>query len=392
MRKIAVGQAGGPTAVINASLVGFLDNLNENVEIYGVINGYQGLAENEFERLEGETLDWVKQHKNVPGACLGSGRYLLTDEKIADAVRNLKNLDICSLVFIGGNGTMAALQRISMEAKSIGYNLQVIGIPKTVDNDLFGTDHAPGFGSAAKYVALATRDISKDLEAMKNFEQVRIIETMGRNSGWLAAASGLLKGSIEDGPHLIYIPEVPVTKQNLLLNVQDMVKEFGMATVVVSEGVRLGGQPIGKSVLDGRVILGGISSVIENLVTTELGLVARAEILGMNQRSFLAAASSQDRIEAYEAGKKAAELLLAEQTQLMVSIQRSDEIHYTFKLESCPLEKVAKGGERLLPAEFSSNYGEYNKWLTHLIGEHIPPYPPALKRRGINEKQYSGCK
>lgn len=208
MRKIAVGQAGGPTAVINASLVGLINGLYENSEIYAVMNGYQGVVEEDLERLEGPLYDWVRQHKDVPGCCLGSGRYPFTPELIYKAVLNLKKHGIHTLVFIGGNGTMAALHKMSEIAQSITYDLQVIGVPKTVDNDLSGTDHAPGFASASRYTALNVRDVSKDLEAMRNFEQVRIIETMGRNAGWLAFASGYYKNSELDGPHFIYLPAV----------------------------------------------------------------------------------------------------------------------------------------------------------------------------------------
>ncbi|UOF89090.1 diphosphate--fructose-6-phosphate 1-phosphotransferase [Fodinisporobacter ferrooxydans] len=393
MSTIAIGQAGGPTAVINASLVGFLEGLDEHHTVYGIMNGYQGLAENDLELLEGGMLHWVLSHRFVPGACLGSGRFLFTEEKISQAVRNLKKRDIHTLVFIGGNGTMAALQKISHEAKAIGYELQVIGIPKTVDNDLAGTDHAPGFGSAARYVALSTRDISKDLEAMRNFEQVRIIETMGRNAGWLAAASGFLKQSETDGPHLVCIPEVPIEQGQLLQQIKEMVREYGIVTIVVSEGVTLkGASQVKKAVVQGRSVLGGISKQLEDIVREHLGLNARAEILGMNQRSSIMAISSQDQLEAYETGKKAAEILKAGKTEVMVAIQYLDSIRYTSILEDCPLEIVASKGERLLPEEFISNQKRYFRWLKHLIGDNIPSYPPALRRRMIDENLYSGSK
>lgn len=160
-----------------------------------------------------EINSWIVENKHVPGACLGSGRFPLEAEHIEQCVQQLRNIQADALVVIGGNGTMEALSKIEQEAANTGYELQVIGLPKTVDNDLGGTDHAPGFGSAVRYVAQSTLDISRDLYSMRNFEQVRILETMGRNAGWLALATGFLRRYEEDGPHIILIPERPVKKK-----------------------------------------------------------------------------------------------------------------------------------------------------------------------------------
>ncbi|WP_446898444.1 diphosphate--fructose-6-phosphate 1-phosphotransferase [Clostridium sp. LBM24168] len=389
MHKIAIGQAGGPTAVINTSLVGFLDGIDDNSEVYGVLNGYQGLVDNDLVELQGETLRLIKKYKYVSGACLGSGRYNLTDDQIEVIVENLKSHGIHSLVFIGGNGTMAALQKISNRADIMGYELQIIGIPKTVDNDLGKTDHAPGFGSAAKFVAFSARDISKDLESMKNFEQVRIIETMGRNAGWLAASAGLLKESEEQGPHIVYLPENKFEIKEFLMDVKNLVKEYGTAVVVVSEGIKLDDEnQIQKSVTNGRVVLGGISNNLENLVRSNLGLSARAENLGMNQRSFSLAVSDQDRLEAYETGKKAARFLKDNYSNIMVTIQNRCSKGYNYSLESCLLKEVTNEGERRLPDEFISDPKRYYNWLKPLIGHDYFSCPPALGRRKEYEKKY----
>ncbi|HEY8889847.1 MAG TPA: diphosphate--fructose-6-phosphate 1-phosphotransferase [Clostridium sp.] len=389
MKKIAIGQAGGPTAVINTSLVGFVESSIKNNLLYGVLNGYEGLVKENLIELKDKTLDLVKKHKYIPGACLGSGRYQLTDEKIEIAVNNLKKNDINALVFIGGNGTMAALQKIKNVADRIGYELQVIGIPKTVDNDLGKTDHAPGFASAAKFIAFSTRDISKDLEAMKNFEQVRIIETMGRNAGWLAASSGLLKESEEEGPHIIYLPERKFHTDEFLVDIKNLVKEYGTATIVVSEGIKLDNENnIQKAVVNGRVVLGGVSKRLEDIVKENLGFSARGENLGMNQRSFSLATSSQDRIEAYDVGEKASELIDNNETNLMVTIQNSDIKGYDYHLESCLLEKVTSLGEKALPYEFINNPEKYYEWLRPLIGGDLSPYPSAPGGKINYAKQY----
>ncbi|WP_179232806.1 diphosphate--fructose-6-phosphate 1-phosphotransferase [Paenibacillus rigui] len=389
MHKIAVGQAGGPTAVINASLVGFVDGLPENVELYGVMNGYQGLVLNEMERFDRSSLEWLKQHRGVPGACLGSGRYAFTSDLIVTAVLNLKARDIHTLVFIGGNGTMAALQKMSEAAASMNYELQTIGIPKTVDNDLSATDHAPGYASAAHFVSMSVRDINKDLEAMRNFEQVRIIETMGRNAGWLAMAAGLHKTCDGDGPHMICIPELAVAKEPFVRQVQNIVKDNGIATIVVSEGVAFeGGSQVQREVVNGRAVLGGISTEMEQLLRSELGLNVRSENLGMNQRSAMWAVSSRDHQEAYEVGKQAALYLEKGYSNVMISIQRSDAIGYNYDLKSVPLEQVFILGERMLPETFISNPADFYSWLEPLIGDQVRRYPPAWKRRKPHDLKY----
>lgn len=368
MRKVVIGQAGGPTAVINSSLVGFLENISAENEVYAVQDGYEGLVHEKYIKLEGKTLDWVKSRKNTTAACLGSGRYPFTEEKIEIAVSHLIKNGINTLVFIGGNGTMAALEKISQIAKAKGYLLQVIGIPKTVDNDLGQTDHAPGFGSAAKFVAYSTMDISLDLQSMKNFEQVRIIETMGRNAGWLALASGALRTNELQGPHAIYIPEKKFVVENFLQTVQEAVKEYGSTTIVISEGVEVDkGSQTYQTIVDGRTVLGGVSQYLQQIVKEHFGYNARAENLGMNQRCFSLAVSKKDQLEAYAVGKKAAELMKMGETNVMVSIEREDTKGYNCNLIGCKLKDVKDAGERILPSLFMEDTNKYYKWLSPLI-------------------------
>ncbi|RBW67374.1 diphosphate--fructose-6-phosphate 1-phosphotransferase [Bacillus taeanensis] len=386
MKKVAIGQAGGPTAVFNTSLIGFLDHCH--AEVYGVLKGYQGLVEGSFIPLEGSMLKKVEQYRSVPGACLGAGRYPMTEEALEKAVNNLRLKGIDTLVFIGGNGTMWTMHQLEKKAKKIGYDLQVIGIPKTVDNDLAETDHAPGFASAARYVALSVRDISKDLEAMRNFEQVRIIETMGRNVGWLAAASGLLKASESDGPHKIYLPEETLSADQFLNDVKNLVAEFGFASIVVSEGVKLNeGKAVEKAFVNGRSVLGGISKQLSSFVQEELGLMARDELLGMNQRSSQFASSGQDRLEAYEVGKKAAHLISEDISGVMVTIERLQKSYYDYQFGTALLQKVAAGGERSLPKLFRVNQQAFYRWLEPLVGRDVEPFPSMIQRREIHEKK-----
>ncbi|WP_226654974.1 diphosphate--fructose-6-phosphate 1-phosphotransferase [Pseudalkalibacillus hwajinpoensis] len=367
MKKIAIGQAGGPTAVLNESLVGFLEQIDQ--EVTGILQGFQGLVEGRFIDMGPSVRNRARASRNVSGAWLGAGRYTMSETDMARAVENLKVAQIDTLVFIGGNGTMWTLQALSKMASRMNVDLQVIGIPKTVDNDLAETDHAPGFGSAARYVAHATRDMSKDLEAMQNFEQVRIIETMGRNVGWLAAASGLLKVHENEGPHFICLPEQKHDAVGLVEGIRVAIKEYGFASVVVSEGVKLaGGTAVAKTV-NGREVLGGISEQLAALVEAELGVVARADILGMNQRASQLACSDQDRMEAYQAGKKAAELVGECISDVMVMFRRAAGAKYVYALDTVGLDQVVAGGERALPEWFQKAPEAYYDWLRPLIGD-----------------------
>ncbi|MFC7786871.1 diphosphate--fructose-6-phosphate 1-phosphotransferase [Rossellomorea sp. GCM10028870] len=384
MKKIAIGQAGGPTTVINATLAGFVKNTMKDHALFFVRNGYEGLVKGNFLKGTDELLEWVLQNERVPGACLGSGRYPFSPAQMELAVRHLKNEGIDSLVFIGGNGTMEALSLIGAEAKRQQYDLQLIGLPKTVDNDLGCTDHAPGFGSSARYVAQTTNDISRDLHSMQNFEQVRILETMGRNAGWLAASSGLLRRFEEEGPHYIALPEKKLNVEELVSSVDEAVSRYGYATIVVSEGVKwAGGEQVELETVTGRTILGGISKQIESFLKDELHVTARAEILGMNQRSFSYAVSSVDRYEAFLCGEAGGHWVRHGHSGVMVSLQRSKDRGYNVETIPVALEDVVRAGERMLPSHFIQHPGEYYKWLRPLIGEGLSSYPPPIQRRDL---------
>lgn len=385
MRKlrVAIGQAGGPTAVINASLWGFILEAVHHFDVSLVLNGFQGLVEDQIVPLSSQFYEQLSAYQDIPGSCLGSGRWKLSGEDFPLAIRHLKEKDIHYLVMIGGNGTMDGCRELKKTADDLNYELAVIGIPKTVDNDLQHTDHSPGYGSAAKYVGLAVRDIAADLKSMKNFESVRIIETMGRHVGWLAAASALVKQHDEDPPHLIYIPEKPFDQEAFLRDVSETVKQYGYATVVVSEGLCdrngnvLSQLPIGQTL--NRQVLGGVSQYIAQLVIDELGLFSRAENLGMIQRSSRLARSSQDYREATAIGRQAAQWLKEGKVGIMLTIEREAAVQeeYRFRIGSCPIERVA-GEERPIPPHFLGERGvnsSFIEWLRPLVGLDVRGYP-----------------
>lgn len=382
MKHIAIGQAGGPTAVINATLAGFVRALYQKYSLTFIMNGFEGLANKTFWHADEQMIDDILKHEKVPGAALGAGRYPLNEEQVAQSVRTLRDLRIDTIVFIGGNGTMEALVKIRDEADRQGFPLQIMGLPKTVDNDLGGTDHSPGFGSAARYVAQVTQDMGRDLLAMNNFEQVRILETMGRNAGWLTAASGLLKEREEDGPHFIALPEKPLNPEILFDHTREAIRRYGSALIIVSEGVRWEkGNLVERDRVNGRSVLGGISKEIEYAVKEKMDVMVRSEPLGMNQRSCSAAVSAADFKEAVQVGDVGASWLIDDASDVMVSLQRTDSFPYEIDFAPVPLKKVVQNGERKLPAKFLDDQAAYNEWLRPLVGECLTVYPPSLQRR-----------
>jgi 6-phosphofructokinase 1 len=395
--KVAVGQAGGPTAVLNASLAGFVAAAAPELHVIAIECGFQGLCEDRLRDLDQSAVEQIIHYKNVPGACLGAGRWPMTAERYDRCVDHLRSRDIRLLAMIGGNGTMRACRQLELAAAKAGYPLTVVGIPKTVDNDLPDMDHSPGFGSAAKYVALSVRDIGNDLWAMRNFEQVRIIETMGRNVGWLAASSAYLKGYPEDPPHLVYLPERPFAVEMFLQDVRRVVERVGCAVVVASEGLRgAEGKVLAELTLrqeQGRQVLGGVGQYLAQQVREQLGYASRSELLGMNQRCASFAVSEQDREEAEQLGARAAEWLKgAAAESVMITLQRdhSPGQPYAFQIGHMPLGEVSDR-EKPVPDEFldmtaiGSNHGaampnaKFRKWLRPLIGDEIAAYPPLLK-------------
>nr|WP_144927388.1 diphosphate--fructose-6-phosphate 1-phosphotransferase [Paenibacillus bovis] len=386
--KVAIGQAGGPTAVLNSSLYSFIDKAYQDYEVYGIKHGFQGLVNKQFVKFDNKLLKQLEKSRDVPGAFLGSGRYPMNEKDMYQSIQNLKEQQIHALVFIGGNGTMWTCRQLEMIAQKMNYDLSVIGIPKTVDNDLHETDHSPGFGSAARYVALSVRDIGKDLQAMQNFESVRIIETMGRNVGWLTAASMYLKETEVQPPHFIYVPERPFILKNFLHDISETMKSIGHATVVVSEGIRdEKGELISQlslTVDKHNTVLGGAAAFLAKTVSKELNLASRPELLGMNQRCSQLYVSPQDRIEAEALAKEAAHFLRKGSSGIMVTIIRESlqTDKYMFKIGCTDLAKVA-GLERPLPTHFLDEKGtkitnEYRNWLRDIVGSDIKGYPKGL--------------
>jgi 6-phosphofructokinase 1 len=362
--KLVVGQAGGATAVINASLVGVVESAVAAGydAVYGMRRGAEGAFEDDYVDLTnlGPRLISLAE---TPGAALASSRKKVSDEEIDALLTAFCRNNVTTLVYIGGNDSADTVHRVARMAVDRNLPISAIAVPKTIDNDLPVTDHSPGYGSIARYVAVATMDSAKDTESMPTMYPVKFIEVMGRDAGWVAAASMLGKRWPSDAPHLVYVPERPVSRSQLLEDVQSAYKEFGHVVAVVTETMRdAQGHPFadpsssGEKDSFGHPLLRGTAHTMVELVQSELGLRARFDKPGSLQRMSIAFSSSVDLREAREAGRAAVRLASEDETDRMVTLVRESDRPYRCSTSSVPLAAIANR-QRLLPDEFLSPVG-----------------------------------
>lgn len=315
MKNIVIGQSGGPTAVINSSLAGAMEYSFSREEIgtvYGMVNGIKGLLENNLlnlnEMFEGKD-DLIERLRLSPAMFLGSCRYKLSENNFDDyekIVEILNENNIGYFIYIGGNDSMDTVLKMSQYAEKNDIDIKFVGVPKTIDNDLVGIDHSPGFGSAAKFVSASVKDISYDT-SIYAIKSVHIVEVMGRDAGWLAAASALARDEEMVAPHLIYMPEVAFSTDRFVTDVEEKLKKYNSVIVVVSEGIR---DENGKYIsaksnkVDkfGHVMLCGTGEYLKGLVEENFGCKVRCLELGVLQRSAGHYASVTDIREAYNLG------------------------------------------------------------------------------------------
>lgn len=383
--NLLIGQSGGATAVINASLAGAVraalaDDAIDGV--YGAICGVEGLLRGDVIDLRaqpGGTWDAVLA---TPSAALGSCRYRLRDDDPARALDVLRGLGVRYFLYIGGNDSADTAHRIALAAQDVAYDLRVICVPKTIDNDLPDTDHCPGYGSAARFLAMATMDSALCTEAMPEHYTVKLIEVMGRDAGWLVAASALGKQREEDPPHLIYLPERPLDEAAFLDDVRAARDRYGYVVAAVAETVRNAkGRPLGEGAQQGmddfgHPLLGGAASYLTGLVRRELGLRARYDKPGDLQRMSSAHVSSVDRHEAYRAGEAAVREALGGATDKMVTLVRKQGPAYHCETALTELERVANI-HRPFPDDFLSSDGRgvtpsFRDYALPLLGEPLP--------------------
>jgi 6-phosphofructokinase 1 len=390
---MVIGQSGGPTAVINASLAGAVLEAKRHAEIegvYGSLDGILGIIHENMIDLGRERPEVIEGLRSTPSAILGSCRYKLSAEDYERILAVFRAHDIRYFLYIGGNDSMDTAHRLGQLAAEKKYPLVVMGIPKTVDNDLPHTDHCPGYGSAARFTALSVRDAGRDSEAIGSVDSVKIMEIMGRNAGWLTAASALARENPEDAPHLIYVPERPLNLDRFLEDVQRVYEDRRHVVIAVCEGLKDdSGGVLAESRLPidvdafGQAQRGGVADLLCQLVRGRLGLKARFDKVGTIQRVFMATASPVDVHEAALVGETAVRHAVEGVTDRMVTLERVGDEPYRCTTGLIELAEVANQ-ERLLPDEFLSPSGNdvtaaFTRYAAPLLGGPLPPYTRLAK-------------
>lgn len=392
--NVLVAQSGGPTSVINASLAGVISEaLNYECieEIYGGLNGVQGILNEELIDLAGESQQTIRALRHTPGAALGSTRYKMKrDEDFERVFEVFEAHNIRYFFYAGGNDSQDTADRISKLADERDYPLRVIGIPKTIDNDLVSTDHCPGYGSVIKYVASTVREIAADNASFARGDFVSILEVMGRSAGWIAAGASLAKRKDHpnDPPHLIYLPEVAFSPEKFVEDVQRVLAREKYCLIVVGEGlVDADGNyiSVASSATDtfGHAQLGGAAEYLKGLLESTLDLKARTAKLGYAQRAAVHCASKTDNDEAFLAGQAAVKAAIAGETDQMVTLLRGESDHYSCETGLAPLAEIANG-VKPLPPEWIHEDGvsmnhQFNRYALPLIqGEVAVPYENGL--------------
>ncbi len=390
--NIAVAQSGGPTVAINASLVGVVREARRHAEIdtvFGSPNGIEGFIKNRLVNLnermpDEESLDLVR---TTPSTVLGSCRYKLPsveeNETVYKAVLDcLESNNIRAFFYIGGNDSMDTVMKLSQYFAKLGKDIRVIGIPKTIDNDLCHTDHTPGFGSAAKYLTTTLQEIVRD-SAVYSVSAVTIVEIMGRNAGWLTASSCLLHRNGETAPHLIYLPEAPFTVQKFLDDIRKMQKTHRSVIVAVSEGIEIPEDEAGGNFRSGATdnfghrYLSGIGKCLEEIVRKEIGCKVRSIELNVMQRCASHIASLTDLDEAEAIGAAGVNAALEGVTGKMMCFERVSNDPYTVTYTTAPVDEVANH-EKKFPAEWINEDGNgilppaEDYFLPLIAGESYP--------------------
>jgi 6-phosphofructokinase len=410
-RNVCYIQSGGPTAVINQSALAVIETCIQYPQYFSTIfaglQGISGALEEQLVPINPNDLELIHALKHSPSAAFLSCRHKLKDFK-NNPTEYQRLLDVFAahnigyLFCNGGGDSQETIAKIATFCREQRFPLQCIGIPKTIDNDLYGTDNSPGFGSAAKYIATSIREASFDLKSMAGSStQVFILEVMGRHAGWLAAASGLAATSEADAPHIILFPEIPFDEEAFLTQVRYCKQKHGFCTIVVSEGIRSKNNQLiqNNNYTDvfGHAQLGGIALFIAHLVQDKLGYKNHWAVADYLQRSARHIASQTDVNHAYAVGKAAVEYATQGHTAIMPTIIRTSNTPYCWEVNYTSLDQVA-AKEKHLPRDFISSNGFHitdkaKQYLLPLIqGEAYPdyfnglPHYTMLNLKGVKKK------
>ena len=380
--NVLIVHGGGPTAVINSSLYGVIREARESGRIgkvYAAIGGSEGVLKERFLDLLQFPEERLELLLETPATAIGSSRYALEPGDYRAMVDIFKRYEIKYVLLNGGNGTMDTCGHI-YEA-CLGEDIRVVGIPKTIDNDIAITDHTPGYASAARYIAATTAEVGADVKSLPI--HVCVLEAMGRNAGWITAASALARKKPGDAPHLIYLPERPFHEEEFLEDVKRLYEEKGGVVVVVSEGLKNeAGEPIEPPIFkSGRATYyGDVSAYLAELVIKKLGIKARSEKPGICGRASIAWQSPVDRKEAVLAGRAALRAAMEGESGIMVGLIRDEKSEeaggsYQIHLELIPIREVMLY-ERILPDSYINERGndvtdEFVRWCRPLIGPKL---------------------
>jgi ATP-dependent phosphofructokinase / diphosphate-dependent phosphofructokinase len=383
MSAAVVLHSGGPTPVINASLLGVVEEARRHrgiAALYGARHGIGGVLREDFADLFSIDVKTLAAIARAPSSALGTSRDEVREEDLDRAFAVLRKRAVHYLFYTGGNGSMGAAFRIERHAKDRGYVLQVVGIPKTIDNDLTGTDHTPGYATAARFFACAVRDIGADNRSLPG--QVEFIEVLGRNSGWLVAATALARHDPDDAPHLIYFPEARLPLDQLFDDVDRVYRRLGRCVVSVCEGqLDENDQPFGADVRSGSrgTLAMNVAHRFAILVMEKLRLRARSEKPGLLARSGAAYPCELDWNEARLCGQAAVRAAAEGASGVMVGLAREAGAAYSVRTTHVPLEEAAH--QKLYPAEWRNAAGNdvqpaFLDYAAPLVG--AIPCSPAL--------------
>ena len=399
-----IAQSGGPTAVINASACGTIqeamkyDNIDQ---IYGAHNGILGVLNNELYDLRKESSTTIDGLRYTPSSGLGTCRYKVkTDKDFGRIIEVIKQHAIRYFFYIGGNDSQDTVNKVHQLANKEGYELRAIGIPKTVDNDLVGIDHCPGYGSVIKYLAAMVREVGLDTEASYSVDKVNVIETMGRHTGWIAAGTALARQADGQAPDLIVLPEIPFVQDDFLAQVNRRLEKQGHAVIVISEGAKYAdgtyvAEVKGDFAVDsfGHKQLGGAALTFKEMIEDNLNVKTRwcrPSIISRNGAHF---ASQTDADEAYRLGQFAVTSAVGGVSGKMVSLKRVSDEPYRVELELTDLEMVANE-EKRIPRDWITEDGyfvneKFIRYATPLIqGEVKPPIVNGLPEFVRLKKQF----
>lgn len=389
------GQSGGPTSVINSSAAGvFITALKQPciTKVYGAAHGIKGILDEVFYDMSKEDPYELELLKTTPSSALGSVRYKLADADKDDTdykrlLEVFKKYDIRYFFYNGGNDSMDTCNKISKYMQKVGYECRVMGVPKTIDNDLYGTDHCPGFGSAAKYIATSIMEVYHDARVYDT-GMVAVVEIMGRNAGWLTASSALAAAKGQ-GPDLIYLPELTFSKEQFLADVKRVYEKTGKVIVAVSEGAKYadGTYVADSGVRDsfGHAQLGGVATTLANFAKQELGCKVRGIELSLLQRCAAHCGSANDVNESFMAGETAVLKAVEGLTDYCIGFERAPGAEYKCLTKLIKLDDVANT-ERKVPREWINEEGNFvtedlvNYVMPLIQGDSRPPMEDGLPR------------